>query len=195
MIIGLGNPGDKYKNTRHNAGFITVEKIAAETGIAFRKPFFRKYLIAEGVYRNTDIILVKPLNYMNRSGTVIADLMSKYNVAAENIILICDNMDLYPGVIRLKQRGGDAGHNGIKSVISCIGTSEFKRIYIGIGRPKNSSSIVEHVLGVPDQNDLEKIYRAAETAAENILKLTVNPAEKVMNEINRIKNTQDNICC
>ena len=92
-------------------------------------------------------------------------------------------------------KGGDAGHNGIRSVIESLGTKDFKRMYIGIGRPEKSSETVEHVLGVPGEDDLKKIIYAASKASESILKLIDNPAEKVMNEINRIKNSPDNICC
>ena len=161
----------------------------------FRKPFLKKYLIAEGVYRDNKIILVKPLTFMNRSGSVIPEILQKYRLNENDMILICDNLDLYPGVIRMKQKGGDAGHNGIKSVISAVGNSNFKRMYIGIGRPEKSSEVVEHVLGVPCENDLKKIKCAASKASEGILNLIDNPAEKVMNETNRIKNSPDNICC
>ncbi len=171
MIIGLGNPGDKYENTRHNAGFITVDRLADSLGTAFRKPFLKTYLTAEGVYRDKKIILVKPLTFMNRSGSVIPGLMKKYRVNINDLVLVCDNLDLYPGVLRLKMKGGDAGHNGIKSVISSLGNSEFKRIYIGIGRPKDSSKIIDHVLGVPEAEDLNQINSAASTASESILKL------------------------
>ena len=92
---------------------------------------------------------------MNRSGSVLPYLLRKYRLSEDELVLVCDNLDLYPGVIRLKQKGGDAGHNGIKSVISWIGTSSFKRMYIGIGRPENSSRIIEHVLGVPGKDDLK----------------------------------------
>lgn len=132
---------------------------------------------------------------MNRSGSVLPYLLKKYRLSEDELVLVCDNLDLYPGVIRLKQKGGDAGHNGIKSVISWIGTSSFKRMYIGIGRPENSSRIIEHVLGVPGKDDLKKIEEAVSAASENLLKLVDNPAEKVMNEINRIKNKTDNSCC
>lgn len=129
---------------------------------------------------------------MNLSGSVIPELLKKYRISVENMILVCDNLDLFPGVIRLKLKGGDAGHNGIKSVINTIDTADFKRMYIGIGRPENSSEIVQHVLGVPGDEDLNKIKSAADTASDSILKLTVSPAEKVMNEVNRIKNRPDN---
>ena len=169
--------------------------IADLIGADFRKPVFKKYLVAEGVYRDNKVILVKPLTFMNRSGSVIPGILNKYRLNEEEMILVCDNLDLYPGVIRLKLKGGDAGHNGIKSVISEIGTNDFKRMYIGIGRPEKGSEVVQHVLGIPEVNDLKKIKYAASKASEGILKLVDNPAEKVMNETNRIKNSPDNICC
>jgi peptidyl-tRNA hydrolase, PTH1 family len=128
---------------------------------------------------------------MNRSGSVIPELLNKYNIPVENMILVCDNLDLFPGVIRLKLKGGDAGHNGIKSVISSVETAEFKRMYIGVGRPANGSEIIQHVLGVPGEEDFEKIKSATDIASDSMLKLAESPVEKVMNEINRIKNRSD----
>jgi PTH1 family peptidyl-tRNA hydrolase len=128
---------------------------------------------------------------MNRSGSIIPELLKKYSIPVENMILVCDNLDLFPGVLRLKLKGGDAGHNGIKSVISSVDTAEFKRMYIGIGRPENGSEIIQYVLGVPGEEDFEKIKSATDTASDSILKLAESPVEKVMNEINRIKNRSD----
>lgn len=128
---------------------------------------------------------------MNRSGSVIPELLKKYSIPVDNMILVCDNLDLFPGVLRLKLKGGDAGHNGIKSVISSVNTADFKRMYIGVGRPENGSEVIQHVLGVPGEEDFDKIKSAADTASDSILKLAASPAEKVMNEINRIKNRSD----
>ncbi len=152
-------------------------------------------MIANGVYRDNKIILVKPLTFMNCSGSIVPGLLKKYRTDKNDLVLVCDNMDLFPGVIRLKQNGGDAGHNGIKSVISSLGTAHFKRMYIGIGRPGDRTNIIRHVLGIPGSDDFRQILNAASIAAKSILDLAENSVEKVMNEINRIKNSSDNSCC
>ena len=192
LIVGLGNPGSRYENTRHNMGFLTIDRLAEKTGFNFRKPFLSKYLIAKGVYRGIDLYLVKPLTFMNLSGSVLPGIMEKYSLEIDDLILVCDNLDLYPGVVRFKGKGGDAGHNGIKSVIEYTGTGNFKRFYIGIGRPDFAEKTVEYVLGKPDIQEFVRLGDAVETVSEGILKLLEMPAEKVMNEINRIKNRTDN---
>ncbi len=192
LIVGLGNPGSRYENTRHNMGFLTIDRLAEKTGFNFWKPFLSKYLIAKGVYRGIDLYLVKPLTFMNLSGSVLPGIMEKYSLEIDDLILVCDNLDLYPGVVRFKGKGGDAGHNGIKSVIEYTGTGNFKRFYIGIGRPDFAEKTVEHVLGKPDIQEFVRLGDAVETVSEGILKLLEMPAEKVMNEINRIKNRTDN---
>ena len=136
LIIGLGNPGSKYRETRHNAGFAVIDNLASKSGLYLGKPFFKKYLIGRLKTDSGIIYLVKPLTFMNRSGMILNEIFRKTGASASEMILVCDNMDLKPGMIRLKTRGSSAGHNGIKSVIDNIGSEDFKRLYIGVGRPR-----------------------------------------------------------
>lgn len=122
---------------------------------------------------------------MNNSGQIIHTLKRKYQLSEENMVVVCDNLDLAPGVIRIKRGGSSAGHNGIASIIRFLGTADFLRVYIGIGRPPFNGDVIAHVLGVPSQEEREVLRRGTELAADAVLQLTNHPAEKVMNEFNR----------
>ncbi|MDX9801407.1 MAG: aminoacyl-tRNA hydrolase, partial [Spirochaetia bacterium] len=144
-VIGLGNPGRDYSSTRHNAGFLTVDVLSQKLGIKLKKSFFANYYYGKGVYMGKEIFLIKPLTFMNRSGLIIRSITVKKKIDLSEILVVCDNMDLLPGVVRLKKGGGDAGHNGLKSIMSYTGTGEFKRFYIGIGRPVDQEEVNDYV--------------------------------------------------
>lgn len=167
LVVGLGNPGNRYAATRHNAGFIIVELLAKRLNVFYKKPFFKKFTIAacEGM------ILVKPLTFMNRSGIVLPPLMNHYSINHERNLVIVDNMDLPPGKCRLKRGGSDAGHNGIKSIMAETGTKDFMRLYIGVGRPENGVSVIDHVLGRFTQEEGEKINSLGNKIADELVSL------------------------
>jgi PTH1 family peptidyl-tRNA hydrolase len=125
---------------------------------------------------------------MNNSGQVIRDVLKAADCTTKDIIVVCDNMDLFPGVLRIKRGGGDAGHNGLKSIMTFAPANDFLRVYIGIGRPPYSGDVSNYVLGVPDMIDRENIAKAVAKAGEGILSLTHRTVEQVTNEINSIKN-------
>jgi len=187
VFVGLGNPGEEYRFTRHNAGFLVIELLAEKIGVKLKKSFFSNYLYGKGVYEGEEIFLVKPLTFMNRSGLIFKSVLKRTNTDLDNIVVICDNMDLYPGVLRLKREGGDAGHNGLYSIINQTGTGNFSRFYIGIGRPIDKDKVYEHVLGIPEYE--KAIFEnSINLAADYLLKIVTSSSEKVMNEVNRIKN-------
>lgn len=188
VVLGLGNPGDEYAGTRHNCGFAVVDYLGEKTGIELHKKFFKKYIYGKGVFRGKEIFLIKPLTFMNNSGEVIRDVLKAAGCATKDIIVVCDNMDLFPGVLRIKRGGGDAGHNGLKSIMTFAPANDFLRVYIGIGRPPYSGDVSNYVLGVPDKIDRENIAKAVEKAGDGILSLTNRTAAQVTNEINAIKN-------
>ena len=188
VVLGLGNPGDEYTDTRHNCGFKVIDYLGEKTGIELQKKFFKKYIYGKGVFKGKDIFLIKPLTFMNNSGQVIRDVLKAAECTTKDIIVVCDNMDLFPGVLRIKRGGGDAGHNGLKSIMTFAPANDFLRIYIGIGRPPYSGDVSNYVLGVPDKIDRENISKAVEKAGEGILALTHRTVEQVTNEINAIKN-------
>ncbi len=188
IVLGLGNPGDEYNGTRHNCGFDVVDYISEKTGIELQKKFFKKYIYGKGVFQGKEFFLVKPLTYMNKSGEVIRDLLKAADCTTKDIIVVCDNMDLYPGVLRIKRGGGDAGHNGLKSIISHAPSNDFVRFYVGIGRPSHSGEVSYYVLGHPDKVDAESIKKAVKLAGDSIISMKNRTVEQVTNEINSIKN-------
>lgn len=176
VVFGLGNPGAKYKGTRHNAGFETVERIAAQKGIKLRKRCFRLYRRAV----SESLVLIEPLTYMNSSGDVAAECIP----ADETVIVVVDQMDLPPGKVRIRRGGGSAGHNGLKSMIGAIG-ADFIRVYIGTGRPAPGVSVIDHVLTRYNSTDRAMVDEAEKKAAEAILSLCEGePFERVAQRVN-----------
>ena len=145
LIIGLGNPEQEYSKTRHNMGFNTINKIAQKYNIEINKNKF------QGLYQNVIIegkkaILIKPQTYMNLSGNCVQEFANFYKIEKENIIVIYDDMDIDAGQIKIRKKGSAGGHNGMKSIIQRLGTEEFPRIRIGIGRPKHNLFHLHYVL-------------------------------------------------
>jgi len=188
ILVGLGNPGNEYRETRHNVGFAVINYISDKFEVTLKKAFFKPAQIGKFIFNNSEIHLVKPLTFMNRSGDILNYVLSKTGGSINDIILICDNMDLSPGMIRLKKSGSSAGHNGIKSVIANLDSSEFKRLYVGVGRSETGESVVEHVLGRFNSEEESKVKEAVVTASEALLSLTEKDISLVMNEINKRNN-------
>lgn len=145
MIVGLGNPGKKYENTKHNVGFMTVERLAKTHEVTFKKNPFEAE-VADFFVNGEKILLVKPQTYMNDSGRAVGPLMTYFGIYKEELIVVHDDLDLTVGKIRLRQKGSAGGHNGIKSIISHLGSNEFGRLKIGIGHPQEHTTVVNHVL-------------------------------------------------
>lgn len=160
VVIGLGNPGPEYEKTRHNVGFLTLERIAELKGVRLKKRLLKPYRLASF----SSHTLVEPLTYMNNSGRVIPHLVK----ADDKVIIIVDQMDLPPGKIRIRTKGGSAGHNGLKSVIENYG-EDFIRVYIGVGRPAEGVSVVEHVLTEFSESDQLLVNKAVQEAAERVI--------------------------
>ena len=156
IIIGLGNIGREYENTRHNAGFMAIDKLAQMLEMDFNQEKFSAYFAKKKI-DGEDIILLKPTTYMNNSGIALRQCMDFYKVPSEDILVLYDDMDMPVGKLRLRQKGSAGGHNGIKSIISHIGTQEFDRIRIGIGKDK--------LIPVP-QEQQEDLNHALEQAAK-----------------------------
>ncbi len=163
LILGLGNPGSKYEHTRHNVGFDAIEACAAFFQVRLRKRCFRLYRKAE---LKTGVQLLEPLTYMNNSGEVLQYFP---DMKAEDIVVVCDQMDLPAGLIRIRRNGGSAGHNGLKSLMAALGSGSFIRIYIGIGRPEEGVSVVDHVLGYDDSEEIQAGIQLASKALADLL--------------------------
>ncbi len=183
LIVGLGNPEEEYSNTRHNMGFDTINKLANEYNIKINKNKF-KGLCGNGIIENEKVILLKPQTYMNLSGESIKEAMAFYKIKSENIIVIYDDIDIEPGVIKIRKKGGPGGHNGMKSVISEIDTQNFPRIRIGIGKPENKGQLIEYVIGKMPQTDKDILEKATILGKEAILEIIKNGVDIAMNKFN-----------
>jgi len=149
LVIGLGNPGLEYAQTRHNIGFRVVDKFAQKQGWKWNNQRSRA-ILAEGMLGLEKVILVKPITFMNRSGEAVSELMRWYRVQPEDILVICDDLDLPVGKLRLRSSGSAGGHNGVDDIIRHLHTNQFPRLRIGIGRPPhNRMDTIHYVLGIP----------------------------------------------
>ncbi|AUJ29184.1 aminoacyl-tRNA hydrolase [Liquorilactobacillus hordei] len=168
LIVGLGNVGKEYDGTRHNVGFMVLDELAKEENVSFNK-IKNEASLADFMFNGEKIILAKPLTYMNESGRSVRPLLDFYKIPVENLIVIHDDMDLPVGHLRLRQKGSAGGHNGIKSLISHLGTQEFKRLKIGIDHPQRMS-VVDWVLSrftKEQQNQLDNGIRQSLDALNN----------------------------
>jgi len=145
LIVGLGNFGKEYKNTRHNIGFMALDFYAKKNNISIDKKKF-KGLYAETIINNEKVILLEPQTYMNLSGECIRDFISYFHIDVKDVLVIYDDMDLDVGVLRLREKGSAGGHNGMKNIIENIKTSDFKRIRVGISKD-NNINVIDYVLG------------------------------------------------
>ncbi|MDD6224497.1 MAG: aminoacyl-tRNA hydrolase [bacterium] len=160
LIVGLGNPGREYENTRHNIGFFIIDKFANKLGILITKSKFNG-LYGETSIRGEKVILLKPQSYINLSGEVIRKFVDFYKISISDILIIHDDLDLNVGVYKIKQRGSSGGHNGLKNIEIHLGTQEYKRIKIGISNNKNIDT-KDYVLGKFSKEDQEKLTEIQE---------------------------------
>ena len=184
LIAGLGNPGLKYENTRHNAGFIAIDQLAESNGVKIDRLKFNA-LTAECRISNEKCLLMKPQTYMNNSGEAVGEAARFYKIPPENVLIISDDISLIPGKLRIRRKGSAGGHNGLKSIIAHLGTDEFPRIRIGVGDRENPDfSLADFVLGKFTKDEMKLITDAAEKAqkaAETIVSGNMNEA---MNKYN-----------
>lgn len=187
LIAGLGNPGQKYANTRHNMGFLTVDLLAEQQGVKLNKVKFKSaYNILS--FGGARCLVMKPQTYMNLSGEAVREAAQFYKIPADHVLVIHDDVSLAVGRLRVRPSGSAGGHNGLKSIIAHLGTQEFPRIKIGVGDPGNPGDterdMVSWVIGVPSQAEkkalLDSFSRAVE-AAECILKEGINSAQNRYN--------------
>jgi peptidyl-tRNA hydrolase, PTH1 family len=185
VVVGLGNPGERYSGTRHNVGFIVVDALASRLGVHFKKKLFHSYFVGKGLHSGTALYLVKPLTYMNDSGRAVREAMRETGGDPSQLLVICDSLDLSPGNVRFKLKGSSAGQKGLESIIRAIGTQEFMRMALGIGRPDRKGKVIGHVLGAPTKEEEELIDAAVERAAQAVLMLVSDGPTRVMNDLNR----------
>ena len=183
IIAGLGNPGEKYDNTRHNAGFLTIDALASKYNIDVREKA-HKALIGKGVIEGQKVILAKPQTYMNVSGESIRALVDYYKIVQEELIIIFDDISLEPGQLRIRKKGSAGGHNGIKSIIAHLGTQEFPRIKVGVGDKPPRMDLADYVLSRFSKEDREKMEQAFKDAAEAVEVMIAEGPDAAMNQFN-----------
>lgn len=162
LVIGLGNIGNEYKNTRHNAGFLAVDAVAASMNASWKNDNALHAELCKGTINGTSVILAKPTTFMNRSGDAAQAIASYYKIGIGDILIVQDEMDIAPGALAFKFGGGAAGHNGITSIQERLATNDFARLRIGIGRPEGQTPKEQWVLGKIDPATMETTSRAAQ---------------------------------
>lgn len=190
LIVGLGNPGKEYTGSRHNLGYQVVEALSRRLKTA--KPI-QKYwsLCAAADYKDKQIMLVQPLTYMNRSGRAVIELLRNNPVNLAELMIVYDDLDLPPGAIRLRRKGGSAGHRGIQSIIEALGTTEFPRLRIGIGKPPGEIEGGDYVLQPVDPADSALIDEVITRAVEAIILFIEEGLETAMNTYNQASPSGD----
>ena len=184
IIAGLGNPGDKYAQTRHNMGFRVIDKLADDLSVNVTKAKF-KSLIGECSIGMHKVLLVKPQTYMNLSGDALREVSNFYKVPSDNVIVIYDDIDIPLGSIRIRKFGGPGTHNGMRSIVSQLGTTDFPRIRTGVGG--NEGSLVDHVIGKVSKDENEILNETAVKAAKAAKDIIEVGIEKAMNLNNTTK--------
>lgn len=183
LVVGLGNIGKEYENTRHNTGFMVLDHLADQENLTFSGPR-QEAMLAKFHYQNSTVLLAKPTTYMNESGRSVRKLLDYYNLTTQNLLVIHDDMDLPTGQLRLRERGSAGGHNGIKSIIAAVGGQNFKRIRVGIDHP-NQMSVVDWVLSKFTVNQQEQIMQGIDQAGSAIrFWLATDDFAAVMNRFN-----------
>lgn len=183
LVVGLGNPGRQYKNTRHNAGFLVVDRLAERLGVQFSRLQFRA-LVVDGRYQGRKIILAKPQTYMNESGQAVGSLVRFYKITQDNIVVVHDDVDLPFGALRLRPAGGSGGQKGMGSIIERLGTQEFPRLRVGIGRPPGQMLAAAYVLQEFDRDEKLELLGVIDRAVDALLSIITNGLEKAMNQYN-----------
>ena len=189
IIAGLGNPGNKYENTRHNAGFMAIDALAESIGVRVTTKKHRA-LTGKGLIGSEQVLLMKPQTYMNLSGESIRDAMDFYHLEPEKLIVFCDDVNLDLGVLRIRKSGSAGGHNGLKNIILQLGSQEFQRVRIGVGKQPQEMDLIGFVLSHFTKEEAEVMKEAAEDAASAALLMLKEGTDAAMNRYNGRKETR-----
>ena len=182
LIVGLGNPGKKYENTRHNMGFMAIDLLSDQANLDVDKEVFHG-LMGRGKIYEQDVILFKPTTFMNLSGTAVQEVVHYFKIELEDIVVIYDDMALEPGTIRLRKEGSSGGHKGMQNIIDCLSTEQIKRIRIGIGEPGENNNI-DYVLSKPLKDEMPVIEEAIANAVRAVKEMLKSDFDRAMNKYN-----------
>ncbi|MHC1749013.1 MAG: aminoacyl-tRNA hydrolase [Cellulosilyticaceae bacterium] len=183
LIVGLGNPGNKYASTRHNVGFEAIDVMADLCNISVTRNKF-KALVGEGTIGNEKVVLMKPQTYMNLSGESVGEAATWYKIAPDDIIIIYDDVSLEAGQIRIRKTGSAGGHNGIKSIIAHLGVQTFPRIKIGVGEKPDGWDLADHVLGKFSQEEMKELVPRLKDVAKAVELMIEKDTDTAMNMYN-----------
>jgi PTH1 family peptidyl-tRNA hydrolase len=186
IIVGLGNPGNQYAKTRHNAGFMVINEVALYCGIPLNHSKFDNRF-GRGTIQGIDVILVKPMAFMNKSGPPVQQLLHFFKIPAKNLLVIHDDIDLMYGRVKLIAKGGDAGHQGVRSLIATLGDNDFPRLRIGVGRPDKNNDVINHVLSTFTKEEEQILGKIITKARECIVLLLEKGIKECMNQVNNRK--------
>ena len=187
LIIGLGNPGSKYAETRHNAGFWFLDRLANEAGVSFRRSLRLHSTVAKGQLHGHDCVLAKPRTFMNESGRAVRAVIDYYKVAMDQVLVAYDELDLPPGTARLKKGGGHGGHNGLRDIFRHTTNHDFLRLRIGIGHPGHKSAVTGYVLSRPNAEQERQILGSISEASDAMRLLLGGDAPGAMKELHTEK--------
>ncbi|MDO5334931.1 MAG: aminoacyl-tRNA hydrolase [Coriobacteriia bacterium] len=189
LIVGLGNPGEEYEHTRHNAGFEVVDRLAEEANVRYWKSACGSLVgqgkLSLGAGLVEDVVLAKPQSFMNLSGGPVSKLLKQYEVAPDQWIVVHDELDIPAGSVRVKRGGGHAGHNGLRSIIDKTGTRDFLRVRVGVGRPPGKMPVPDFVLQVPRKDVMDEFMAACDQGAQAAKSLIANGLEKTQQTFNQ----------
>jgi len=184
LVVGLGNPGNKYEDTRHNAGFLVADKIAEDFNLSFNKTKFDT-IFGRGFIEDVDVVLAKPMAFMNRSGPPLQKLAHYFRIPGEDMLVIHDDIDLAFGRLKIKEKGGHGGHNGIRSIMDAFGGGDFARLRIGVGRSEAGENVTDHVLGRFSDDKSEMVARIIAVARDAVVTVLGEGMKVGMNAFNR----------
>ncbi len=183
IVVGLGNPEPRYARTRHNVGFWCIDRLASDHAIDLSRRH-RTARIGEGVVEGESVVLAKPRTYVNRSGEAVRYLLARYRVPPEVVLVVYDDIALSPGKIRLRPNGSAGGHNGMKSIIDALGTQEFPRLRVGVGRPEDGGDQIGHVLGGLPEAEQRLVDASVACVSKAVAGLLADGMERTMNRFN-----------
>lgn len=187
LVAGLGNPGAKYEQTRHNAGFWFVDEVARQYNACFKSESKFKSEVARCSIAGNDCRLQKPMDFMNRSGLPVASLAGFYQIPRSGILIVHDDLDLPVGTVKLKKGGGHGGHNGLRDLIPHLGGNDFLRLRIGIGHPGHRDDVVGYVLKNASRDDRAAIDQAIDDAVKMLADIVAGHLDKAMKELHTAK--------
>ena len=185
LAVGLGNPGSDYVYTRHNVGFSALDFICREYGVECRASKFKAYT-AKIEIDGSRVLLMKPTTFMNNSGLAVRDALSYYRIPAEKLVVFCDDVNFDPGKMRIREKGSDGGHNGLKSIIECLSSDSFPRVKIGVGKkPTPEYDLASWVLGKIPDDDMKKIVKCLECAPDILKRIIKGNIQDAMGVYNK----------